>query len=149
MSHNYTCHCWLADGKFLVATDKGEIIYCEQSGDLKILLHQDHVMNGFHITTIKTYSKGFIVGGERGSLMIYERTDEPKTPFTRSACLPTITSMQNKAIKVLMDKLVATQIGTIDLSSAEDCMIFSTQNKQIIKMSINMERPSDEVDYTF
>lgn len=128
VSQNYTCHCWLADGKFLVATDRGEIIYCEQSGDLKILLHQDSSMDGFHIETIKTYSKGFIVGGEGGHLMIYERTDEPKTPFTRSATLPTQTSIQNKAVKTLMEKLLSTKILNIDLSAAEDCLIFSTEN---------------------
>jgi len=29
ISSHYTCHCWLADGRFLVGTDQGDIIYCE------------------------------------------------------------------------------------------------------------------------
>ncbi len=35
ISSNYTCHCWLADGKFLVGTDQGDIIYCDSNGDFK------------------------------------------------------------------------------------------------------------------
>jgi len=37
----------------------------------------------------------------------------------------------------------------MDLSSTEDSLIFSTDNQQIIKLSINMERPADEVDYSY
>lgn len=66
ISSQYTCHCWLSDGKFLVGTDQGDIIYCIQDGDFKQLLHQDPQMDGFYIETIRTYSKGFIVGGEKG-----------------------------------------------------------------------------------
>jgi hypothetical protein len=49
ISSHYTCHCWLADGKFLVGTDQGDIIYCESNGDFKLLLHQDPQMDGFYI----------------------------------------------------------------------------------------------------
>ena len=38
-------------------------------------------MDGFRIETIKAYSKGFIVGGDKCQLMIYENTGEPKNPF--------------------------------------------------------------------
>ena len=71
----------MADGRFLVGTDQGDIIQCESTGDFKLLLHQDPSMDGFYIETIKTYSKGFIVGGDKGQILIYERTDEIKTPF--------------------------------------------------------------------
>jgi hypothetical protein len=66
ISSQYTCHCWMPDGRFLVGTDQGDLIYCEQSGDFKLLLHQDPSMDGFFIESIKTYSKGFIVGGDKG-----------------------------------------------------------------------------------
>jgi len=38
-------------------------------------------MDGFYIETIKTYSKGFIVGGDKGQILIYEATGDTKTPF--------------------------------------------------------------------
>jgi hypothetical protein len=45
-------------------------------------------MDGYRIETIKAYSKGFIVGGDKGQLMIYENTGEPKNPFTKVVTLP-------------------------------------------------------------
>lgn len=149
ISSNYTCHCWLADGKFLVGTDQGDIIYCEANGDYKSMLHQDPNMDGFYIETIRTYPKGFIVGGEKGQILIFERTDEPKTPFTKVAVLPTISAVSNKTPKALLQQLSETKIKCIDLNSTEDTLIFSTDNQQIIKLNINMERPADEVDYSY
>lgn len=102
ISSNYTCHCWLSDGKFLVGTDQGDIIYCESTGDFKLLLHQDPQMDGFYIETIITHNKGFIVGGDKGQILIFERTDEPKTPFTRVATLPTMTAVSSKTSQQLL-----------------------------------------------
>jgi hypothetical protein len=39
ISSNYTAHCWLPEGKFLVGTDQGDIILCEATGEYKLLLH--------------------------------------------------------------------------------------------------------------
>ena len=35
LSTNFVCHTWLADGKFIVCTDIGQILLFEQSGDFK------------------------------------------------------------------------------------------------------------------
>ena len=35
LSTNFICHTWLADGKFIVCTDIGQILLFEQSGDFK------------------------------------------------------------------------------------------------------------------
>lgn len=45
--------------------------------------------------------------------------------------------------------MASTKIRCIDLSSTEDSLIFTTDNQQIMKMTINMERPADEVDYSY
>ena len=48
-----------------------------------------------------------------------------------------------------MQQLTSSPIKSIDLSSGEDTVIFSTDNSQIFKMSINLERPTDEVEYDY
>jgi hypothetical protein len=53
-------------------------------------------MDGFYIETIKAYSKGFIVGGDKGQILIFERIDDPKYHFTRVATLPTMTAVSPK-----------------------------------------------------
>ena len=65
ISNNYTCHCWLPEGKFLVCTDAGDIMLCDVNGEYKLLL-LDSPGEGFHIETIRTYTKGFIIAGDKG-----------------------------------------------------------------------------------
>jgi len=65
ISSNYTCHCWLPDGKFLIGTDQGEILLCEKDGELKMDL-KEAPGDGFYIQTMKAYDKGFIIAGDRG-----------------------------------------------------------------------------------
>ena len=32
--------------------------------------------------------KGFLVGGSNGQILVFEKTDDPKNPYTRVAKLP-------------------------------------------------------------
>lgn len=48
ISSNYTCHCWLPEGKFLIGTDQGEILLCEPNGELKMDL-KEAPGDGFYI----------------------------------------------------------------------------------------------------
>jgi len=45
--------------------------------------------------------------------------------------------------------MTAGPIKSIDLSSTEDSVIFSTDNSQLFKMIINLERPTDEIEYDY
>lgn len=65
ISSYYSCHCWLPEGKFLIGTDQGEILLCESSGELKMDL-KESPGEGFYIQTIRAYSKGFIIAGDKG-----------------------------------------------------------------------------------
>lgn len=58
----------------------------EQGGDYKMLLAESPG-EGFFIECITTYSKGFIIAGENGQIMIYEKSEEPKNPYHRIATL--------------------------------------------------------------
>ncbi|MFO0116508.1 MAG: hypothetical protein ACK521_02445 [bacterium] len=51
---------------------------CEPTGELKMDL-KESPGEGFYIQSIRAYSKGFIIAGDKGQIMIYEKVDEPKT----------------------------------------------------------------------
>jgi hypothetical protein len=87
ISNNYTCHTWLPDGKLLVCTDQGEILLLESNGEYKMLL-PDSPGDGFYIECVHTYSKGFIVAGDNGRIIIYEKSEDPKTPYNKLIILP-------------------------------------------------------------
>ena len=52
----------------------------ESSGDYKMLLAESPG-EGFYIECVITYSKGFIIAGENGQIIIYEKSEEPKNPY--------------------------------------------------------------------
>eukprot|EP00898_Chlorokybus_atmophyticus_P003830 jgi/Chlat1/4448/Chrsp29S00328 len=71
---NYVCHAWLpADvDRCVVATDNGELLLLE-NGEYKTTI--PYTWEGRSIECIIGYSKGFIVGGERGRVTVFERAD--------------------------------------------------------------------------
>jgi hypothetical protein len=87
ISNNYTCHAWLPDGRLIICTDQGEIMLLESSGDYKMLLAESPGEALQYIECVITYSKGFIIAGESGLIMIYEKSEEPKNPYHRIATL--------------------------------------------------------------
>jgi len=97
---------------------------------------------------MRIYTKGFIVAGSKGQILVYEKTDEPKQPYNRVATLPA-NAMSKKTSAAIMQQMTSGPIKSIDLSTTEDTVIFSTDNSQLFKMSINLERPTDEVDYDY
>ena len=59
----------------------------EMNGDYKMTI-ADSPGDGFYIECISTYSKGFIVGGDNGKIIIFEKAEDPKIQYTRSVVLP-------------------------------------------------------------
>lgn len=84
ISNNYTCHTWLPDGRLIVCTDQGEILLLENNGDYKMMLSESPQEN-FNIECIQTYSKGFVIAGDNGAIMIYEKSEDPKNPYMKIA----------------------------------------------------------------
>lgn len=99
-----------------------------------MVLQQEQPIDGFYINTIKTYMKGFIVGGNRGQIMIFDKTDAPNVPYQRVAVLPVPSQdkapgekkEQRKDYQAMMNYLSTMNIKTIDLNKLEDNLIFST-----------------------
>jgi cilia- and flagella-associated protein 57 len=65
------------------------------------------------------------------------------------ATLPTASAVSQKTSARLLEQLATTRIKSIDLNASEDVLIIATENQQIIKIAINIERPADEVDYSY
>jgi hypothetical protein len=84
ISNHYSAHTWLPDGRALVCTDKGEIMLMDQNGDFRANL-SEAPGDDFFIECIITYSKGFIIAGDNGRIMIYEKSEDPKNPYSKLA----------------------------------------------------------------
>lgn len=84
ISTQYSCHTWMQDtGRLVVCTENGEIMLCETSGEFMNFIHESP-MEGFRITTIVSFSRGFIIGGDNGMMAAYERVEDPRHPYRRT-----------------------------------------------------------------
>ena len=82
--------------------------------------------------------------------MIYEKVDEPKTQYHRVQSLPgPISEKTDKAQAALLSQLLTTRIKSVDISQGEDTILFTTESRQLIKLSINLENKTDDIFYEY
>jgi len=63
--------------------------------------------------------------------MIYEKSEEPKNPYHRIATLPTnsdVKSDKEKDYPMLLAGIMSSKVRYMALSSAEDTLVFTTEN---------------------
>lgn len=112
---------------------------CEATGEFKKVL-ADSPGDGFYIEKIITYTKGFIIAGDKGQMMVFVTTGEPNNPYTRIASLPSpqdtgkFGDEQHRTIEAVS----MSRIKSMDLSAAEDTLIFATDNNQLYRMAISL-----------
>jgi len=73
----------------LVCTDLGDILLIEGNGDFKMMV-QEAPGPDFRILNIKAFSKGFLLAGENAKIIVYEKTEEVKNPYTKVCTLPVV-----------------------------------------------------------
>ena len=68
--------------RIILCTENGEIMLLENSGEfISFISHSP--MNGFKIQCIIPYSKGFLIGGESGEILIYEKSEDVRHPYVK------------------------------------------------------------------
>lgn len=80
ISTNYTCHTVLSDGRILICTDMGDVILMESTGEFKMVLNESPGQ-AFKINKILSFSLGFLLAGENGRILVYQKSEEVKNPF--------------------------------------------------------------------
>lgn len=114
ISTQYSCHAWMQDtGRLIVCTENGELMLCETSGEFMSFIHESPG-EGFKIQAIVSFSRGFIIAGENGTILPYERVEDPRYPYRRL-----------KPIDVKLDQaqqfqLTSFPITSMCLTSTED-----------------------------
>lgn len=115
------------------------------------MLLQSSPQDGFYIEQIITCSKGFIVCGDNGQMMVYEKTEDP---YSKLAQWPSNDGSkqekgEDQSMAQLMLQIMGGRVKALTLNSSEDTVIFTTENNQIMKCKVNLERANDETRYEF
>lgn len=137
ISQNYTAHCWLPEGKILVGTDQGQILLCDPNGEIKRPISTG---SDFYIEKFLTYSKGFIIVGDKGRMKVFVNTGEPNNPYQEVASLPDPEAEEKmtEEQKEILRNLQSSRIKSLDLDSAEENLIFTTENNQLYRIGISL-----------
>ncbi len=82
--------------------------------------------------------------------MVYEKFEDPKNPYRKIANLPASGEAKSqKDYPQLQPGIMSSRIKALAISSSEDCLIFTTENNQLMKVNVNLERPGDESKYEY
>ena len=141
----------MPDGKIIVGTDQGQIVICAPSGEVSRILG-DYPGEDFYIEKILPYKHGFIIVGNKGQMIVYTNNgSEPSNPFQQIAQLPNINDDKlSEEQKQIISAVSNSKIKSIDISSGEDMLIFTTDNNQIYKMTVSlMDKSKVEAFYFY
>ena len=140
VSHNYLCHSWLYDGKLVVGTDSGEIIFLDQNCEYRTYMTTG--MESWSALCIVPFSNGFLVGGEEARVVMFERTsDDLHHPYGRSQKSISVANQPTAKVK-----------GMSICRSNEDSLILALDNSQIYSVPLTSEqeeaRPLSDLFHT-
>lgn len=90
---------------------------------------------------------GFVVAGDSGTMRVFFKSEaDPRMPYKRADGEDLhFNSSESEKDKMLINDVMYHKITNMALSQKQDCLLFSTDANQILKVQINLERPY-EVD---
>lgn len=145
ISTNFVCHAWMADGKFVVCTDIGQMLLFETSGDFKNIQITAEKKNPFPINAIMPFimgnadaqasgkqsaKSGFVIAGDSGLMRVFFKSElDPRTPYRRADGnddLHMQNSEQDKDNKQVINDVMYHKISNMALSPKQDILLFTT-----------------------
>ena len=95
---------------------------------------------------------GFIIAGESGRIRVFVKSDvDPKKPYVRVDTSDDLYPISehylrdnNPATQMIYTDIDIQPVKSISLSPSEDHIVFTTGSNQIMKVSINLERPHED-----
>lgn len=110
---------------------------CESTGEFSSFVPSSPV-DECKITSICSYTRGFIVGGENGQIYVFEKTEDLDVPFKR---------MITTNYKELNNKSDAS-ITSMVITSSEDTVYFVLdKSNQLMRLSIALDGTDDQPKY--
>ena len=138
LSTNYLSHSWIKDGRLVVGTDSAQILIldsnCEFLGYLEITIEN------FQVTTLLHFEKGFLVGGNKGKVLIFDSYgDERKPDYKQRPRVITVAHPEKQAsgtVKALSLSFQTEESLAIVLDNAQIYSIdFNSMNEEALPLS--------------
>ena len=115
------CHAWQSDERLIAASSSGEL-WLFENYEFKIIL-PSLLETSEAVTSIVSYSKGFVLGSSMGVMRIFERSDETRECFRCS--------------KTFRIENHATDIVSMSVSPTEENLVCSLLNSQLFTLNLS------------
>ncbi|KAJ3228464.1 Cilia- and flagella-associated protein 57 [Clydaea vesicula] len=132
---NFLSHCWVGDEKIAVGTDDGKIFIFESNGELKC-----EISNFYGLTSQKKavhslipMLKGFVAGGESGTTIMYERSDESSQMNQSAGAASTRTELFRKSKEFAVSDETS-RVVNLAMPQSEDMLVCTTEKNQIFSV---------------
>lgn len=140
LSTNYLSHSWVKDGRLIVGTDKEEILIldsnCEFLGYFKIPI------DGFQATALLHFEKGFLVGGNKGRVLIFDSYgDERKPDYKQRPRIITVAHHEKQVVGSVKALSLSFQTEETLVVALDTCQLYSidfnSMNEEALPLSHN------------
>lgn len=143
---NYLSHAWISDERVIVGTDNGKLYIFEagelksemslafqpREGDTTAIADQEFSGDGACITSIIAYSKGLACSGGKGTVHLFEKTED-KESYRKSREIKT----PKNAIGADPTRTEGYDVKTLTVSPSEETLIASTTNNQLYCIALS------------
>ena len=138
LATNFTAMAWLMhEARLIVGTDSGEVYIFDANIDFKGFVSCE--FENWPIHSIVPYSKGFLVGGQNATMVIFEKNPEdPKGLFTRH--------LREIHISEHPDSIVTSMSFNV---GPEDTMAAALNNGQIMTTQFSADRAGEDLQFTY
>jgi cilia- and flagella-associated protein 57 len=137
-NQNYVCHTWLHDDRLVVCSEGGDALLFDSGGEFKMVLPCS-TGEPRSMLCITAFSKGFIVGGEKGTITFFERSEDAKEMFRKAKEVSIEGNISASGI-VGSSNAALGAITSLAASPTEETLAIATSTNQLLQLSLS---PSD------
>lgn len=128
LSTNYLSHSWIKDGRLIIGTDSAHILILDSN--CEFLGYFEIAIENFQATAILHFEKGFLVGGNKGKVLIFDSYGDDRKPDYKQR--PRIITVAHP------EKQVVGNVKALSLSfQTEESLAISLDNSQIYSIDFN------------
>jgi cilia- and flagella-associated protein 57 len=123
-----------------VCTADGEVIICQDSGEFKSILQDSpsRAAQKVHIISVVPFSRGLVLGGKDGEIVILDKQDDMDNPFK-------LMRIEQYAVeRATTEKPSITSMAII---STEDKIFFTSSNNQLVEFNVSLDGIDNETSF--
>eukprot|EP00929_Paragymnodinium_shiwhaense_P023265 TRINITY_DN1460_c0_g1_i1.p1 TRINITY_DN1460_c0_g1~~TRINITY_DN1460_c0_g1_i1.p1 ORF type:complete len:1300 (+),score=429.10 TRINITY_DN1460_c0_g1_i1:78-3977(+) len=138
-NQNYVCHAWLHDDRLVICSESGDCLLFDSGGEFKMVLPcSPGEMRS--LLCVTAFSKGFVTGGDNGTIRVFERHDDPKEMFKQQKVVVLNSNNIGAQGNNTTNQGPVRSVGAVTslaVSPSEEVLAIATSNSQLLQLGLS------------